>query len=171
MGVLLAIFVLVVGYENVWTRFHENDLMTMRREFAQSSVQMIREHPISGVGLGNWPSVYPRYAVMDFGVIANQAHCDWLQWTAEGGIAFGVLMASLFVWCVRPAFRTVWGLGILAVFLHALVDYPFSRPALGSWAMCVVALLASEARPRRASEGPIGETLPLAGGLVSRVMK
>jgi hypothetical protein len=29
--------------------------------------------------------VYPAFATFDPGVIVNQAHSDWLQWTAEGG--------------------------------------------------------------------------------------
>ena len=42
----------------------------------------------------------------------------------------------------RPAFRSVWGMGVVAVFLHAIVDYPFSRPALGSWTILILAMLA-----------------------------
>ena len=80
---------------------------------------------------------------MDFGVFANQAHSDWLQWTAEGGLPFGIALLSLFAWCLRPAFRSVWGLGVVSVFLHAAVDYPFSRPAMGSWVMVTIAMLAA----------------------------
>jgi hypothetical protein len=87
--------------------------------------------------------VYPRYAIVDFGVFANQAHSDWLQWMAEGGILFGIVIATLFLWCLRPAFRSVWGIGVIAVLLHALVDYPFSRPALGSWPILMIAMLAT----------------------------
>jgi hypothetical protein len=41
------------------------------------------------------------------------------------------------------SFRCLWGLGIVSVFLHACVDYPFSRPALGSWFIVMLAMLAS----------------------------
>jgi len=80
---------------------------------------------------------------MDIGAFANEAHNDWIQWTAEGGIPFGVAMATLLVWCVRPAWRSVWGLGVVAVMAHACVDYPFSRPALGSVPMVILAMVAS----------------------------
>ena len=146
IAVLLIVFTGVVGYETVWSRFREPDPMGVRRELAISSLQMIASHPWSGVGLGAWPTVYPHYAIIDTGAFANQAHNDWLQWTAEGGLPFGILMAGLFFWCLRPAFRTVWGLGAVAVFLHALVDYPFSRPALGSWTILILAMLASAQR-------------------------
>ena len=143
MAVLFAVFGSVVGWESVWNRFWEPDPMQMRRQLDISSLHMTAAHPWFGVGLGAWPTVYPRYAIVDFGVFANQAHNDWLQWTAEGGIPFGIVMATLFLWCLRPAFRSVWGIGVIAVFLHALVDYPFSRPALGSWPILIIAMLAT----------------------------
>jgi hypothetical protein len=31
----------------------------------------------------------------------------------------------------------------VAVFLQAIVDYPFSRPALGSWPVLIIAMLAA----------------------------
>ena len=143
---LLVVFAGVAGWEGVWNRFRAGDPMAIRAELASSSLHMIAAHPWSGIGLGAWSTVYPRYAIVDIGAFANQAHSDWLEWTAEGGLPFGVIMASLFVWCLQPAFRTVWGLGVVAVFLLALVDYPFSRPALGSWTMLILAMLASAPR-------------------------
>jgi O-antigen ligase len=107
--------------------------MAVRHELAVSSIHMAATHPWFGVGLGTWSTVYPRYALLDVGAFANQAHNDWLQWAAEGGIPFGIILATLFFWCLRPAIRSIWGVGVIAVFLHAIVDYPFSRPALGSW--------------------------------------
>jgi O-antigen ligase len=143
IGVTIIAFVMVVGWDVVWERFRAPDPMVMRREFVISTVHMIQDHPWTGVGLGTWPTVYPRYAIVDFGVFANQAHNDWLQWTAEGGLPFGLLMAGVFFWCARAGFRSIWGLGAIAVLLHALVDYPFSRPALGSWTVLIIAMLAS----------------------------
>lgn len=149
MTLLFSAFTAVVGWERVWNRFWEADPMQVRNELNISSLHMIAAHPWLGTGLGTWPTVYPHYAVIDIGVFANQAHNDWLQWTVEGGIPFCILIATLFLWCLRPATRTIWGLGIISVFLHALVDYPFSRPALGSWPILILAMLATD---RLASE-------------------
>lgn len=156
MAVLFAAFTAVVGWEHIRDRFLTPDPVAVRRELAVSTLHMIAAHPWSGVGLGAWPTAYPRYAVLDIGLLANQAHDDWLQWTAEGGIPFGIAMVTFFGWCVLPAFRSVWGLGVIAVFLHAVVDYPFSRPALGSWTILIVAMLAARevARERTAEEAP-----------------
>jgi O-antigen ligase len=146
MAVLLAAFTAIVGPETVWARFWAPDPFAARREFAISSLHMIAAHPWTGVGLGAWPTVYPAYAIIDLGAFANQAHSDWLQWAAEGGIPLAVALASLFAWSLRPAFRSVWGLGVVAVFLHATVDYPFSRPALASWVIVILSMLASDER-------------------------
>lgn len=142
-GVAL-LFLLIVGWGAMSQRLAEADPMAGRRELAISSLHMIAARPWFGFGLGTWSTVYPRYAVIDLGnVLVNQAHSDWLQWGAEGGLPFLLAMASLFVWLVRPALRSVWGIGVLAVFLHALVDYPFSRPAVGAWPILVIAMLAA----------------------------
>jgi O-antigen ligase len=153
MAILFAAFTAVVGWERIWDRFLAPDPMAVRREFAISSLHMIEAHPWSGVGMGAWPTAYPHYAIVDTGLWANQAHSDWLQWTAEGGIPFGIVMATLFGWCVLPGFRSVWGLGVIAVFLHAAVDYPFARPAEGSWTIVIIAMLAArEAAGKHSTE-------------------
>jgi O-antigen ligase len=154
MGLLLAFFTAVVGWESVWSRFWVPDPLAVRRELAVSTLHMVTAHPWFGTGLGTWPTVYPHYAIVDVGVFANQAHNDWLQWTAEGGFPFGIMLATLFLWSLRPAFRSIWGLGVVAVLLHAIVDYPFSRPALGSWPIAILALLACTAAESRDAESP-----------------
>jgi hypothetical protein len=147
MCLLFVVFTAVVGWESVWTRFLAPDPLIVRRELAVSTLHMATSHPWFGTGLGTWPAVYPQFAIIDVGAFANQAHNDWLQWTAEGGFPFGILLATLFFWSLRPAFQSVWGLGVVAVFLHAIVDYPFSRPALGSWPILIIAMLAVRSLP------------------------
>jgi len=161
MAILLAAFTTVVGWTRVWDRLVMPDPMSGRREFNISSLHLIAAHPLTGTGLGTWPTVYPQYAVIDVGALANQAHDDWLQFAVEGGIPFGLVMFSLFLWSVGPAFRTIWGLGVVCVFLHAAVDYPFSRPALGSWPILVIAMLAScQKRPRASRADPVAAGIP-----------
>lgn len=153
MAALFVVFTAVVGWQRVWDRFLAPDLLVVRREFALSTAHMIAAHPWYGVGLGAWPTAYPRYAILDDGKFANQAHSDWLQWTAEGGIPLGIILATLFGWSVLPAIRSGWGIGVLSFFLHAAVDFPFSRPAMGSWAILIVAMLAARGTWRRESAG------------------
>lgn len=128
LGGILAVAVLwiwvVAGPDQLVGKLGANDPFGGRREFNYSSLAMFKARPLQGFGLGNWPTAYPGYASFDDGKYANQAHNDWAQWAVEGGLPMFLLMLSVAVWAVPRAVRSVWGLGVLAIFLHCLVDYP-----------------------------------------------
>ena len=94
---------------------------------------MIQDRPLTGYGLGNWATVYPKYASVDDGRYANQAHNDWLQSFAEGGVLGFFALAAFACAIFRPALVSVWGVGLLAFLLHGLVDYPLQKPILTAW--------------------------------------
>jgi O-antigen ligase len=117
---------------------------------------MVRDRPLSGFGLGTWPETYPGYAQFDDGTYVNQAHNDWIQWTAEGGLLFLVLMLAIAAWSVGPAVRTLWGVGILSVLLHALIDYPMQqRPALAALFFALLGALAVSGRVTARASSPV----------------
>jgi|SRR5579871_1960660 len=128
-----AAFALVAGPETVWQRLLAPDPYAVRREYLESALAMVRAQPIAGFGLGSWTSAYPAFAVADFGVISNHAHSEWAQWAAEGGLPVLAALAALALAAVRKGFQTFWAIGLTAVMLHALVDYPFVRLGLGCW--------------------------------------
>jgi O-antigen ligase len=159
---LTVILVMVVGFQSVSQRFASESLAQGRVQFALSSLHMIAARPFWGWGLGCWQAVYPAFATFDPGVFVNQAHSDWLQWTAEGGLPVVLAMLCLAVWSIRPAIRTIWGIGVLAVLIHAAFDYPFSRPAVGAWPILILAMAAvnasrkSETSEAAEASAPIG---------------
>lgn len=123
---------------------------TMRPEIYKSALAMIAERPLSGYGLGTFATVYPEFARFDAGVTIHRAHNDWLEWAAEGGIPLALAWALLLAASARAAWRSIWGLGILAVFIHAFVDYPFASSGICAWIFLFLGALASEnpaARP------------------------
>ena len=143
-----AVLTLIVGFETVSERFYSEALTLGRVQFAISTLHMIAARSWIGWGLGCWPAVYPAFATIDPGAIVNQAHCDWLQWTAEGGLPVGFAMLSLALWGIRPAMRSIWGIGVIAVLVHASFDYPFSRPAIGAWPILILAMAAATQQTR-----------------------
>jgi O-antigen ligase len=149
-----AVLTLIVGFATASERFYSEALTLGRLQFAVSTLHMIAARPWIGWGLGSWPSVYPAFATFDPGVLVNQAHSDWLQWTAEGGLPVGLVMLSLAVWSFKPAIRSIWGIGVIAVLVHAAFDYPFSRPAIGAWPILILAMAAitQHARNPRADD-------------------
>lgn len=81
--------------------------------------------------MGTWAVAYPGYASFDPGSLINQAHNDWAQLAVEGGVPALVLMMIFAGMLVRPALRSIWGLGVVIVLIHCLVDYPLhQRPPL-----------------------------------------
>jgi O-antigen ligase len=124
---MLLILALAVGPDRLILKMQQKDPYFGRREYAESSLRMIPDRPLMGVGMGNWPAAYPAYAIFDEGYFANQAHNDWAQWTVEGGVPFALLMFLVAVWSLPKAFRTGWGIGVPIVFFQCLVDYPIQR--------------------------------------------
>ncbi len=148
---LAAVFVLAVGWEPLWQKFQRRDQLAERRLLYASTLEMIAARPGMGFGLGAWSAVYPAYARFDDGKRDNQAHSDWLQWAAEGGLPMLALMLALAAVITKAAWRTVWGLGLIAVLLNALVDYPFQqRPVFGYYFFALAGLVCAAAAQHRA---------------------
>lgn len=143
-----AVLVAVAGWETTWKRLQEPNPYAVREDLLRSSISMIEDRPVSGFGLGAWPSAYPSYARYDDGTFVNEAHNDWAQWAAEGGLPFLIVMLALVALLVKPAWNSLWGLGVLAVFVHAWVDYPFEqRPALAAFLFAMAGVLCATSSP------------------------
>jgi O-antigen ligase len=143
IAVPCLVFIALFGGTTLWHRFQEEDPYGVRRQMLRSSLDMVYERPWTGFGLGTWSIVYPRFAYYDDGTVANHAHNDWAEWSAEGGLACFAMMLSLAVMTLRPAVRSVWGIGIVAVWLHCLVDYPLQNPVMAGWFFLLAGILAA----------------------------
>ncbi len=153
-----AVLVAIAGPGFLWARF-QTDPLAVRRELVGSSLAMFRERPWMGFGLGTWPTAYPAYATFDLGLFANHAHCDWAEWAAEGGLPFLAAAAALASAALVWSGRRRWAIGVAAVFVHALVDYPLQKPVLAALTFTLLGALAADARaPSKAS--PKGPTWP-----------
>ena len=138
---LAGAFTLVVGWERVWQRFQLNSLYGARSEFVTAAIDMARHRPITGYGLGTFPEVYQRYALHDMPYYANHAHNDWAEFAADGGIPFMLLVLIPFAAAIPAAIRNPWGMGLIAVMLHACLDFPFPRAAVSCWMFAMLGLL------------------------------
>ena len=139
--VLAAVFTFAVGWQQIGQRFQQRDPFEGRREFLVAAIAMAEHRPLMGFGLDTFPEVYPRFAIADLDVYANHAHNDWAEFAADGGVPFMLLVLIPFAAAVPAAIRHPWGLGLIAVMLHACVDYPFPRPAVSAWMFVMLALL------------------------------
>lgn len=172
-GVLctLALFAAVTGLNQVSSKRAAvlgaklDDMIEQPLSFAKrdsiwaTSWTMFTQHPVRGVGLGQfkwnylhaqremlarWPHLKWQYT--------HWAHNEFLQWFAEGGIVGGGLM--LFLWCwwlwsAWGAFRrrtplspeAFWGNAMIALFgFNALWTRPFHRIENVLWLVLAFAL-------------------------------
>jgi hypothetical protein len=139
-----AVLIGVVGGGTLLGRWREPDAWRYRREIDQSALAMIAARPLGGFGLGTFSRVYPAYAVFDPGALVEHAHNDWLEWAAEGGVPYALAWCVVAVSAAKPAGRSIWGLGVIAVFLHAFVDYPFARFGVSAWTMALIGALGTD---------------------------
>jgi hypothetical protein len=78
-----------------------------------NSLRMTLAHPIFGVGPGNWPVVYPKYAVrndpsmsQDDGVTSNPwPSSDWVAYMSERGMVGLSLLLLVMIVLLNRAFR------------------------------------------------------------------
>jgi O-antigen polymerase len=133
-----------------------------------SALNMIRERPWLGWGLGTFQDAYPRFALFDVERVVNFAHNDWLQWAAEGGMAAAAAMLVWAGWLARRAVREPWALGVIFVLLHALVDYPMQRPGMAGWVFAMAGALAA-ATPRTGPQAARRSPAVSCSGTSSRV--
>jgi O-antigen ligase len=146
-GALAFLLIAITGAGTLLSRLSDPDPLRYRREIAGSTLKMIAEHPWRGFGLGTYAQVYPAYATFDTGAVVEHAHNCWLEWATEGGTPLALLWLVFAIGIAAPAARSVWGLGILAALVHALVDYPFARFGLTAWNFALIgALSAAEVR-------------------------
>jgi O-antigen ligase len=85
------------------------DTVGQRYEFWEISLKMIRDHPLLGVGAGNYTVLFARYSgIISLRRGAAVAHNSFLGVTAEQGIPGGLLFLSLFVagfWTLRRSYQ------------------------------------------------------------------
>ncbi|MGI9073658.1 MAG: O-antigen ligase family protein [Bryobacteraceae bacterium] len=140
---LLVIATLVVGSSILLNRFAENDPLAFRRRTLFVAVRIIQAHPWTGFGLGTWPTIYPAYSEYDELAFVNHAHNDWAEWAGDGGIPFAALMGLVALRALWLCRRAPWGIGIVSVLVHSLVDFPLQRPTVMLWLLTILGCLES----------------------------
>ena len=118
------------------------NLATDRRGVWGDTLTMFRAHPILGIGLGAFETVYPIYGRADGSFIIQFAHNDYLQLLSDGGIIGGALALVFIIVVFRSfavglksrdslvsAFALGAGSGIFAMLVHSLFDFNLQIPS------------------------------------------
>ena len=117
-------------------------LATDRRAVWGDTLTMFRAHPILGIGLGAFETIYPIYGRGDGSFVIQFAHNDYLQVLSDGGIVGGaialwfiIVIARAVMQVTRSAdpFLRALGLGsaagVFALLVHSLFDFNLQIPS------------------------------------------
>jgi O-antigen ligase len=117
----------VSGWNSILSDLERHNALETRRLLTLSTIEMARDRPLAGWGLGTWTEIYPAYARFDDGLFDNAAHNDWAQWAADGGLPMLALMGAFAFLLFVPAVRSMWGIGLLFVLGYSLMEFHFQE--------------------------------------------
>ncbi|WP_419685252.1 PglL family O-oligosaccharyltransferase [Burkholderia theae] len=135
--------------ESAADRMRDAGQIAPRLALWKYGLAMFREHPLLGVGWGEFPSHQFALVRTLGGVeIANNSHDIFIDLLAKSGlIGLGVLVVTLVMWFVRAlrapqSSMRVFGFALIGILLmHALVEYPQQYMFFLLPAMFVIGLL------------------------------
>ncbi|HLK69617.1 MAG TPA: O-antigen ligase family protein [Bryobacteraceae bacterium] len=139
---------LVVGVGGLFARLQDRNPLSGRRELFAATLHAAAQRPFTGYGLGTFSEIYPSFAVVDLGGMVKHAHDEWLEAVCDGGVLMLILLLLAFAAVVRPAARSLWGLGLLAVLLHAAVDFPLERMSIALWTFVLMGAVEGHTRTK-----------------------
>lgn len=144
---LFAYGVALVGGEAVVTNFEMsatdftnqatyNRSNTSRKEIWSTTWRMIKDHPLAGTGFGGYWIAVTRYHKASGQVTPQQAHNDYLELMAGGGLIGAALVIWFIVLAIKKARRNLRGAdpfrraaclgavtGIIGTAIHSSVDF------------------------------------------------
>ena len=121
----------------------------------QDTINMAKDFPIFGTGLGTFPTIYRKYKTLDNQFLYPHAHNDYLELLSDQGLAgFLIVMIGivLFFWKIMPMWwkrrdpyvnGVVLGgiCGIIAILVHSLVDFNLHIPANALFLSIILGLI------------------------------
>jgi O-antigen ligase len=156
------------------------DATTGRLHFWRGAIEIIKDYPLLGVGLGGFSAAYTRYDTASGAYRLEQAHNDYLQLLTDAGL-LGGLLGLVFVFVLfrqalgrmqsHDKFRRGVALGALGgcagVLVHSLFDFTLHSAANGLMFLVLAALATLDGRVeerqlrrrrRRSSDGRRAES-------------
>jgi O-antigen ligase len=161
-AVVIGAFLVVVGGAGAWAGLDTliekvvkdsatNDSVGGRVRAWRDTRQIIVDYPLTGTGFNTYGTAMTMYQSGQRDVHFQEAHNDYLQLAAEGGVLVGVPMLAtlgIFITEVRRRFKeapkvgtTYWVrvgavLGLVSIGLQSLMDFSLQMP--GNAALCAV---------------------------------
>jgi len=165
--ILLGAVYIYAGHDALTTRFKtfedikSENFIDGRKLIWEGSIDMIKDNPVVGIGIGTFLWGFPKYQGPGLNVRVRFAHNEYLHMMAEMGVIALFLMLIIIFTVIKTGIRKVYpkfdksnsskrrftvsdgiylgsSIGVLSLALHGLVDFNFHILAN----MLVVSLLA-----------------------------
>lgn len=113
----------------------------------RNALEILRDHPLAGAGMGSFETVYPTYQTEPINLVFDHAHNDYVETLAETGFLGGALLAVGLLFFILITVKNLSaGLGseqswiqlgaavaCYGMLVHSFVDFNLHIPANAAW--------------------------------------
>lgn len=179
-GLIITVFIgaLWIGGQSLTSRLetvttdagvegNEGNAGVRRLEIWRATWRMIKDHPLAGVGFNGYWAAIPRYHNASGELTPQQAHNDYLELLASGGIIGVALVAWFLFLCIKRARRSFQSTdnfrraasmgacaGLFGVAVHSMVDFGLHVTINALIAMALIVIVVGERVDRTANIDP-----------------
>jgi O-antigen ligase/tetratricopeptide (TPR) repeat protein len=152
------------GWDQIFDRFEmlknaQGVIHESRLDFWKGSLQIIKDFPVTGSGVGTFVDIYPSYQTVNGYLTVSHAHNDYIELAVEAGI-IGIFLAGSFIVIVCYKTYTVFRArkdaysvyiymgsvtGLFSILIHSVTDFNFHIGANGLWFFFLAGLAVSAA--------------------------
>jgi O-antigen ligase len=171
LAILIAMLLVIAlgGEQNLLRgtglRNAQTDFTSGRAGFWKVAWQIFLSHPILGAGLEAFGAAFSKFDPSNGLFRVEQAHNEYLQMLADGGIAaFGCVIAFVYLFFRNGLRRIRNGLGSLeqsivigalagcfGIMVHSLMDFPLRTPANAFFFLILVSVATVKILPEKGS--------------------
>lgn len=144
MSLILVLLFIYVGIGSTLERFSpENIYQGGRLHYGKNTLQIIKDFPVFGIGMGTFAFVYPAYEHGQIYAFLVHAENDYLEYASELGVLGFLLLSGALFFLIGRAF-SVWKrrrnpeikglalggiISLIAIAAHSITDFNLHIPA------------------------------------------